>query len=145
MNKVELLGRTTADVELQKSKDGKEYARFTLAVQRKLDKEKTDFLGWVKQHKKQLILAGISISVVIGIILGVKNKDVLEDLWATLKKSAKSEGKPHFINAFHPRFFHIFYFPILSKSTKILSKTPLFVNNYIPLLSFLSPMLCLYL
>lgn len=61
-----------------------------------VEKEKTDFLGWVKQHKKQLILAGISISVVIGIILGVKNKDVLEVLCETLKKSVKSEPQPEF-------------------------------------------------
>ena len=56
-----------------------------------VEKEKNDFLGWVKQHKKQLILAGISISVVIGIILGAKNKKILEELWETLKKSTKNE------------------------------------------------------
>lgn len=57
MNKVEILGRTTADVELQKSKDGKEYARFTLAVQRKLDKEKTDFLDCVAFGKLAEIIS----------------------------------------------------------------------------------------
>lgn len=66
-----------------------------------MEKEKTDFLGWVKQHKKQLILAGISISVVIGIILGARNKDVLEELWAILKKSAKSESQPEFKTISH--------------------------------------------
>jgi len=57
MNKIEIMGRTTADVELQKSKDGKEYARFTLAVQRKLDKEKTDFLDCVAFGKIAEIIA----------------------------------------------------------------------------------------
>ena len=49
MNKIELMGRLTADVELKKStKDkSKTYARFTLAVPRKLDKEKTDFINCV--------------------------------------------------------------------------------------------------
>ena len=61
-----------------------------------MEEKKTDFLGWVKQHKKQLILAGISISVVIGIILGAKNKEVLEELWATLRKSTKNELQPKF-------------------------------------------------
>lgn len=77
MNKVELLGRTTADVELQKSKDGKEYARFTLAVQRKLDKEKTDFLDcvafgklaetiakYVKKGNRIIVCGNIQTSVV---------------------------------------------------------------------------------
>lgn len=61
-----------------------------------MEEKKTDFFGWVKQHKKQLILAGISISVVIGIILGAKNKEVLDELWATLKKSTKNELQPRF-------------------------------------------------
>lgn len=59
-----------------------------------MEKKKIDFLRWLKQHKKQLILAGISISVIIGIILGVKNKEVLEELWATLKRSTKNEFRP---------------------------------------------------
>ena len=61
-----------------------------------MEEKKTDFFGWVKQHKKQLILAGISISVVIGIILGAKNQEVLDELWATLKKSTKNELQPRF-------------------------------------------------
>ena len=59
-----------------------------------VEEKKADFLGWIKQHQKQLILAGISISVVIGIILSAKNKEVLEELWATLKRSAKKERQP---------------------------------------------------
>lgn len=59
-----------------------------------MEEKKTDFLGWVKQHKKQLILAGISISVVIGIILGAKNKDILEELWATLKRRTNNDLQP---------------------------------------------------
>lgn len=49
MNKIELMGRLTSDVEIKKStKDKtKTYAKFTLAVPRKLDKEKTDFINCV--------------------------------------------------------------------------------------------------
>lgn len=61
-----------------------------------MEEKKTDFLGWVKRHKKQLILAGISISVVVGIILGAKNKEALEELWVTLKKSTPKELQPEF-------------------------------------------------
>jgi len=51
-----------------------------------MEGKKTDFLIWVKVHKKQLILAGVSITIVVGIILGIKNKDVLVELWAVLEK-----------------------------------------------------------
>lgn len=44
MNKVEIMGRLTKDVEIQKSKSSVDYARFTLAVGRKGEKEKTDFI-----------------------------------------------------------------------------------------------------
>lgn len=49
MNKVELMGRLTADVELKESTKNKDkkYAKFSLAVQRKLDKDTTDFLDCV--------------------------------------------------------------------------------------------------
>lgn len=49
MNKIELIGRLTSDVEIRKStKDkSKTYARFSLAVPRKLDKEKVDFINCV--------------------------------------------------------------------------------------------------
>lgn len=61
-----------------------------------MEEKKTDFLRRVKQHKKQLIFAGISISVVVGVILGIKNRDVLEELWVTLKMSTENELQPEF-------------------------------------------------
>lgn len=42
MNKIELMGRLTKDVEIKKSKAGNDWAVFTLAVAR--DKETTDFI-----------------------------------------------------------------------------------------------------
>ncbi len=50
---------------------------------------KRGFLTWVKNHKKQLILAGVSITTIVGIILGIKNKDVLTALWKSLSESVK--------------------------------------------------------
>ena len=49
MNKIELMGRLIADVELKKGakKDGADYIKFTLAVPRKNTKDKTDFIGCV--------------------------------------------------------------------------------------------------
>ena len=48
-------------------------------------KEQNQIIQWIKAHKKQLILAGIGIAAVIALVLGIKNKDTLKALWASLK------------------------------------------------------------
>lgn len=49
---------------------------------------------WVKDHKKQLIAAGISITVLVGIILGMKNKDTLSELWKSLHRAVEENPTP---------------------------------------------------
>ncbi len=36
--------------------------------------EKEGLWAWVKAHKKQLIIAGISITALVGLISGIKNR-----------------------------------------------------------------------
>lgn len=48
-----------------------------------------DSLAWVKAHKKKLIIVGISSTAIVGIILGLKNKDAIMALWSHLEKSIK--------------------------------------------------------
>lgn len=50
-----------------------------------MEDKKTRFIAWVKAHKKQLLLAGISVTTIIGVIIGLKNKEVIMDLWDSLK------------------------------------------------------------
>lgn len=50
---------------------------------------KKSFLVWVKVHKKQLILTGVSITTIVGIILGIKNKYAFAELWASLADNIK--------------------------------------------------------
>lgn len=47
--------------------------------------EKKGFIAWVKENKKQLLLAGVSVSALIMTILGLKNKDAINVLWKSLK------------------------------------------------------------
>lgn len=47
MNKIELMGRLTKDVEIKQTKTKKEVGAFTLAVPRKMDKENVDFIDCV--------------------------------------------------------------------------------------------------
>lgn len=49
--------------------------------------EKHKFVNWVKNHKKQLLIAGISVTAVIGIIIGLKNKEAIKELWENLENS----------------------------------------------------------
>ncbi len=57
MNTVSILGRTTSDIEVKKTPSGKSVARFTLAINRKKDKEKTDFIDILAWDKTAEILA----------------------------------------------------------------------------------------
>lgn len=54
-----------------------------------MEEKKTGVISWIKVHKKQLLLAGISITAVIGVIIGLKNKEAIMDLWDSLQRSLK--------------------------------------------------------
>lgn len=54
-----------------------------------MEENQKGFIAWVKAHKKQLIVVGISITAIIGVILGIKNKETLDELWKALKDSLK--------------------------------------------------------
>lgn len=49
-------------------------------------REKKGIIVWVKEHKTQLLFAGISISTVIMTIVGIKNKEAINTIWESLKK-----------------------------------------------------------
>lgn len=51
MNNIQLLGRTTSDLELKTTTSGKSVCSFDIAVTRKFDKEITDFIPCVAWNK----------------------------------------------------------------------------------------------
>lgn len=51
--------------------------------------DKKGFIAWIKAHKKQLILVGISITTVIAIVVGIKNKSEIIKLWKALQEKIK--------------------------------------------------------
>ncbi len=59
-----------------------------------MEDEKKDFVAWVKAHKKELMLSGVSIGAIIAVVLGIKNKDALIGMWTTLKASIKETVTP---------------------------------------------------
>lgn len=49
--------------------------------------EKSKIIGWIKRHKKELFAAGISIGALFLLILGIKHRGELCELWESLKQS----------------------------------------------------------
>ena len=52
-------------------------------------KEQRKLIRWIKEHKKQLIIAGISIVTLILVVLGLKNRESIKALWDSLKKTVE--------------------------------------------------------
>ena len=59
-----------------------------------MNEEKKGFIAWVKAHKKELIIAGVSVATIIAIILGIKNRDALVELWGSLRASVAKSPAP---------------------------------------------------
>lgn len=55
-------------------------------------KEKRTFLEWVQVHKKELIITGVSITVVVGIV-GIRKRESLMELWKTLQNAIKYHSR----------------------------------------------------
>lgn len=51
--------------------------------------DRKSLIRWIKEHKKQLIIAGISIGTLILIILGIKNRAAIRAAWDSLKGVVK--------------------------------------------------------
>ncbi len=47
-------------------------------------KEQRSIIRWAKEHKKELIIAGLSIAAVVATVLVIRNRAVLKAYWRTL-------------------------------------------------------------
>lgn len=80
MNKAILLGRLTKDVELKQTPNGVSVAKFTIAVNRRFDKENADFINCIAWRSTAEFVAkyfskGSSIAVVGSIQTGSYEKE----------------------------------------------------------------------
>lgn len=55
--------------------------------------EKKSFITWIKEHKTQLMIAGVGTAAFIAMVLGVKNKESISELLESWREDLKS-GKP---------------------------------------------------
>lgn len=51
-----------------------------------MEEEKKSLVNWIKEHKRTLITAGISVAFLIGVALGLKHKDSILTLWCQLQE-----------------------------------------------------------
>lgn len=54
-----------------------------------IEKKKKEVIDWIKLHKKELIIAGISVAMVISIALCIKNREELSRFFSKLKNDVK--------------------------------------------------------
>lgn len=52
-----------------------------------MEERKKGFIEWIKVHKNELLIAGISITAIIAAVLGYQNRESIIALWDTLKKA----------------------------------------------------------
>jgi len=53
--------------------------------------DKTGILAWIKAHKKELIITGTSMTAIIGVILGIKNRESIMRMWKSLRLSVTKQ------------------------------------------------------
>lgn len=49
--------------------------------------DKKGLVTWIKTHKRELIFSGVSVATLIAIVLGLKNKDLITEIWSSLKSA----------------------------------------------------------
>ena len=55
-------------------------------------KEQRKLIRWIREHKKVLFIAGISIATLIAIVLGIKNREAIKGLWVSLRKAVEKQA-----------------------------------------------------
>lgn len=54
-----------------------------------MEEQKKGFIKWIMAHKKDLLIAGISITAIIAAVLVYRNHESIVALWDTLQRCTK--------------------------------------------------------
>lgn len=76
-----------------------------------MEEQKNGFIEWIKTHKKELLIAGVSITAIIAAVLVYQNRESIAALWDTMKKTSVSE------------------LPVVTTASKVNLVTPTAVNT----------------
>lgn len=93
-----------------------------------MQEDRAGFLEWVKIHKKELVIAGISITAIIGVILGIKTRSSIIRMWESLQQAiTKQPLKPDGVKSMHFTPCSIPSVPVINvvpaKEITVISKT----------------------
>ena len=58
----------------------------TKRQEEELQEEKKGLVVWIKEHRKQLTIAGVGVAVLTARVLGIKNKEAFAGTWKSLKE-----------------------------------------------------------
>ncbi len=61
-----------------------------------MEEKMKEFKEWIKANKKKLVFAGISVTAFWGVVLGLKNREAILELWEVLQETI--EDNNHKIN-----------------------------------------------
>lgn len=48
-------------------------------------KEKKGLIRWIRKHKTELLFAGLSVATIIMVVLGIKNRETIMEIWNSLR------------------------------------------------------------
>ena len=67
-----------------------------------MKEERNSVITWIKDHKKELIIAGIGVAAAILVVLAIKNRKELESTFATFKRAIKNQQSTPSSTLEHP-------------------------------------------
>lgn len=56
-------------------------------------KERKGIIQWIKEHKTELIIAGVGVGALILVVLGIRNRGTIKAIWNYLKELIKQPSK----------------------------------------------------
>ena len=80
-----------------------------------MEEQKKGFIKWIMAHKKDLLIAGISITAIIAAVLVYRNHESIVALWDTLKKTLQKTS--------------VSELPVATTASKVDLVTPTAVNT----------------
>ena len=52
-----------------------------------MEEKKMEFMEWIKANKKKLLFAGVSVTAIMGVMIGIKNREAIMELWEVLQET----------------------------------------------------------
>lgn len=88
-----------------------------------IDAEKNSVLKWIKAHKKELVVAGVSVATVAALIIGYKKRTDIFEMWNLLMCRVKKAPEHRTVNVPAQKEFNPY------DASELLIDTPVNIEN----------------